>query len=672
MKSFRTSTLSILALGLLALGCNNSSTTTGTIATVFSGNVTGPDGEAVVGATIYLVSADAINQAPITNQDMRDDTSSDRDEPLEDAVRAFGNTFKRAVTAAGGAFTMGNIADGLYFVYVQPTGSEYLPGGSWCRESVAATGLRGNNSATVVMSSSPSATATYAGMSTCLTCHADKESEAGVAHRLGFTVPNTLSALQTTDEHPELFDGNAFFLAGNVFTDGTPVYISDPDWNRGFDKFITTMTDPTPGGGTLYAILWLWQDNADGKYYITFENKINLADPMSPAKREVKLNYGGGVKKQRSMIAWPGRNGLYPILQYQPDGDDSRFDRTRKQFRDYHFDFFWDNNGTEGLGTDDVIKDPSVSKNINLNCLGCHITGYTQQLDGVTGEVLCDGVEDPSGEYDIDGDGLINDLNIGCETCHGPGSEHVAAATSGRHIVAPAYLTPSREVMLCERCHDRLVGNGPFAHNDIPMDINGNFPAPGLSRQDFLASYVEITGAATKSYWPDDQHGKSHHLQTPGFIKSKHYRNGTTLLTCISCHDPHGGTGYERILLADPDAPSQPLCMPCHEKGIVDTATHTSKVIGVAHGNAVAKCTDCHMTKTAKTGSGTYGHLLGAPTGTNTDPGITYFENDITSHIMDVPRKTNAGVAGVLPGSAMPIPYTKACGTCHDPANLQF
>jgi hypothetical protein len=31
-----------------------------------------------------------------------------------------------------------------------------------------------------------------------------------------------------------------------------------------------------------------------------------------------------------------------------------------------------------------------------------------------------------------------------------------------------------------------------------------------------------------------------------------------------------------------------------------------------------------------------------------------------------VPRISNKGVKGVEPGKAMPIPYTHACGTCHE------
>ena len=40
--------------------------------------------------------------------------------------------------------------------------------------------------------------------------------------------------------------------------------------------------------------------------------------------------------------------------------------------------------------------------------------------------------------------------------------------------------------------------------------------------------------------------------------------------------------------------------------------------------------------------------------------------NDISSHLFDVPRKDNPAVKGVEPGKVMPIPYTNACGECHE------
>ena len=55
-----------------------------------------------------------------------------------------------------------------------------------------------------------------------------------------------------------------------------------------------------------------------------------------------------------------------------------------------------------------------------------------------------------------------------------------------------------------------------------------------------------------------------------------------------------------------------------------------------------------------------------------TGDGKNYWENDITSHLLIVPRKDNKHVKGIDPDKAMPIPYTNSCGiSCHDPKSLK-
>ncbi len=623
---------------------------------------------------VYLVPTTSVSTQEITAAGVLARTTVGFDEPLEDAVAASGTTFTRAMTGADGSYVIPVVPDGKYFVYVEPaaTDTEHLRGGSHCKQAADANALRATTR-NITVSSSPSATATYATMSTCLGCHAEYATEKTLAHRLGFRVPGVSSPLQDTSEHPEIDEGLAFFLSAAAHTGGTPVYMFDFDASRGFDKFKASLTNPDPMAtiGNVSAILWLWRDSTSLEYKITIDNVGNSSDPNDLTERVVKLTYGGAVRKQRYMIAWPGLNGLYPLLQYQETGDEDRFDRTRQVFRDYHLDFFWDQMGTPTVITDDVIKMPDITNNISRNCIGCHAAGYEQYTDGVTGEVLAHTLEDPNGEYDIDGNGFINDLNTGCENCHGPGSDHVAAAEA-RFIVSPEYLSPSRDNQLCGRCHNRQEGADPIG-KDHPLSATGEWPLPGISRAEFLASHVKptVNGPKASKFWPDFKHSKSHHQQYPDWVKSAHYRNDEQLMGCSDCHDMHGGTGFERALIADPHAPDSPLCMNCHGDEISSTAEHTMAVIGVAHGSAVAKCIDCHMNKTAKTGAGNFGALLSAPTGTSADSTETYFENDISSHVFDVPRKTNVGVEGVLPEKAMPVPYTQACAPCHDPSLIQ-
>ena len=96
------------------------------------------------------------------------------------------------------------------------------------------------------------------------------------------------------------------------------------------------------------------------------------------------------------------------------------------------------------------------------------------------------------------------------------------------------------------------------------------------------------------------------------------------------------------------------LCASCHAG--VAVKAHNAKAVGVEHDTI--RCVDCHATKTMQTGSG-------AP-GKKRADGKVYWMNDITSHLFDVPRKTNKAVKGVEPGRAMPIPFTNVCGECHD------
>lgn len=495
------------------------------------------------------------------------------------------------------------------------------------------------------------------GTSTCLTCHADKATQKTHAHRLGFRKPGVTSGLQDLSLHPGFDDGLAYFkdaTSSNFKTNGTSLWYYDYDSTRGFDKFKISTSSVAGAEVRVY----LWKDTADSKYKITMENLVN-----SEADRtfEVALTYGGAVHKQRYMLAIPDSSykGRYPFLQYQHEGDNFNYDRTRKVWRDYHMDQFW-NASTK------MFKYPDKKKNIESNCMACHVTGYRYFTDSSTGERLCDGVNDSNGAFDIDGDGNADEVNTGCEVCHGPGSEHVSA-NKAQSIVVPDCLSPSRENMLCGRCHNRVEGNDDLK-NDQPLNAAGEMPPPGISRKDFLANYTSRKGPALKSMWPDTNYSKSHHQQYNDLVKSKHYRNDERLVTCSNCHEPHGGTtSGVRDLKSDPRDGT--LCSQCH---VIDITKHQEEYTGSKMSAQFAQCTDCHYYKIAKSGAGTMGLLLGTPTGASSDENLVYWKNDISSHLTMVPGKFNKGVAGVTPGKAMPVPYVNRCGTCHDASKLKY
>jgi hypothetical protein len=146
------------------------------------------------------------------------------------------------------------------------------------------------------------------------------------------------------------------------------------------------------------------------------------------------------------------------------------------------------------------------------------------------------------------------------------------------------------------------------------------------------------------------------------------HRNDRILTVCSDCHGSHGEATHQHHLFSDPGDPNSPLCQTCHA---VDIVTHMDDKIGATMAGPSTLCVRCHMPLTAKTGAGRYGLLDGVPTGTAADDAITYFENDIASHLFLVPRKNHPSVAGITPAAAMPIPYTNSCGgPCHIPATI--
>jgi hypothetical protein len=89
----------------------------------------------------------------------------------------------------------------------------------------------------------------------------------------------------------------------------------------------------------------------------------------------------------------------------------------------------------------------TVGKNNHLDCVGCHVTGWQQ----------------PAGVCRIDK--TTGRAEVGCESCHGPGSLHAAApqkATLPRAVGAAT----------CTGCHDRE--NAPhFVYEDSVSKVVG-------------------------------------------------------------------------------------------------------------------------------------------------------------------------------------------------------
>ena len=269
----------------------------------------------------------------------------------------------------------------------------------------------------------------------------------------------------------------------------------------------------------------------------------------------------------------------------------------------------------------------------------------------------------PNGEADIDGDAVPNELNVGCETCHGAGSAHAKASNKLKAslIVSPGKLAAERATVICTQCHSRPQGT---MQTDPPINKANRMLTPGLSRNEYLVNHTTREDAAQGDLWADGVQSKARHQQGTALIRSKHCVNETQTLTCSSCHDTHGKSGLEHQLKLVVRDGKDSICASCHK---VDLKSLTTQTVGEPHADKIA-CVDCHMSKTTQTGAGA-GKGIDGPDGKN------YWMNDITSHLFEVPRIANKGVKGVKgvePGRAMPIPHTNACGAVrHESEKMQ-
>jgi hypothetical protein len=657
------------------------------------GGPTAEPGHPVAGATVHLVPVSAINTTTRMTASAiyaAPYPAEAYDEPLEDAIRLRGRDFPQAVTNAQGGFVIDPVPDGRFFVHVTPGAgdSEHLPGGDRSRRSYAASDLRGQ-SLTIELSSSPSSVARYMGSSSCLTCHKDQQHWQQTAHKLGWTVPGAPGKLQDFSRHLEVFQPLESFPEVDSYTRGTRLELGDYDAARGDDKFkLRAAGDALVPIDAPYLDVYLWRSSTDRKYYITMVNRLNPQDPNSPAHLEIKLLYGGAVHDQRYIVSVPkglaDRQSWYTVLRYNMTGRDNRLHRERRVWHDYKFWMWWSAGPDKAYGTaDDVLAAPPVNSNsVQTMCAGCHLTGWERYQDKATGQFLVRAVNDPNGEMNIDDDPQLDEINVGCESCHGPGSEHVTNAGRSRFIVNPRLLSAERSAVVCGICHDRRQGyGGPTIGYTQAISRDGALARPGISRHELITTFTDpvkkgptMRGPGREdNIWADDIHSSKPHQQYSDFLKSKMYRNDRILVACSDCHDLHGNSPNSRWLLHSAEDPGSQLCQRCHT---VDVGAHMEMKLNSRMRGAQTRCIDCHMPGTANTGgvAGDFGRMIRTPpyASAQDEEANTYWEGPLRSHVFDVPRKTNVAVDGVAPGRAMPIPYTAACGTCHAVNELPF
>lgn len=614
------------------------------------GRIFEPNGTIVPSGTIYLVPAsdvEALSATPIDLFASPDETAAlDNDEPIEDLIDDNGGSYEQATVEENGEYRFETLPEGSHFVVWFPASDDakHLPGGNNAGVSFSTASLIGMQM-NIRVSAQPSAQATYVGSSTCMVCHG-LESTTRTAHNVGLQVPGVRSNLQDIEPWPNFDDGLAEFDAStNLF-----FYDCDPGATN---PSKCKVDDQSPGAGVSFE-LRLRRDNSVplgvvGAYY------VDMVEGVNTERYDIVLTYGGALGKQQYLTRRENANGSlsYFVLpvQYNYEGNTSNDSPEDWPWRDYRSELWFDFGGA-------ALTQPDNAESFDNNCAGCHMTGYRLEGSDVAGWAA-HAVVDSDGAFDYDGDGRVELINTGCESCHGPGSEHLELSPRGSYIVSPGSLTPGRQAALCGSCHSRPLGIGA-GETGLPLSAENQMPPAGIRRADFALSYTSRVSGPPEAFFdvddPKSADARANYQQYSGHIRSKHYRNPTRLTSCTGCHSPHANSAD--IAAMDTSGNDNALCTTCHSPEanpeLYPLKAHVAAVTGVGSHNFFDDedflCTECHMVPTAKSGAAI--KQLSSP--------IQYYWNDVASHRMVMTRWTD-----VLVTPDRPLAFTNQCGSCH-------
>jgi predicted CXXCH cytochrome family protein len=196
----------------------------------------------------------------------------------------------------------------------------------------------------------------------------------------------------------------------------------------------------------------------------------------------------------------------------------------------------------------------------------------------------CDGCH--SVDYNIQTKKVV-EWNVGCERCHGPGSEHLDHPTRG-NILCPSRMNYVQANDTCIQCHSQgqpLKNPIEGKYYDWPVGYR-----VGLNLQDYWKLEEHTLGELSFTHFPDGTAHKNR-MQGNDFVQSVMYRRG---VTCFSCHDVHGTPNNAQLR-----KPVNEMCLTCHgpdsrngpRTGTIEEHTHHKD------GTPGSQCVDCHMPK---------------------------------------------------------------------------
>jgi predicted CXXCH cytochrome family protein len=234
----------------------------------------------------------------------------------------------------------------------------------------------------------------------------------------------------------------------------------------------------------------------------------------------------------------------------------------------------------EKIGHTDALHWTKPSQNWNFMCSECHSTGVRKNYDSASNRFGTSWSE----------------ISVGCETCHGQGSNHVAWAKA-KQSLWPFGKSHDETMGLLVRFTERLDASWSHEKNALtasrkvaPLPLRKEVETCGLCHarrgqisEDWIPgrwlSDTHTVSPLSRGLFHADGQMQDEVYNYGSFKQSKMFAAG---VTCSDCHDPHSG----KTRLSGDN-----VCLQCHAPDSFAVSSH--------HQHAAAtpppSCASCHM-----------------------------------------------------------------------------
>lgn len=281
---------------------------------------------------------------------------------------------------------------------------------------------------------------------------------------------------------------------------------------------------------------------------------------LGPGQGVMVETVGGTVTRYPMVQALGGKNVFYfltPLDQGRLQTLPLAYDVRKKEW----FDMAASGVRHAPAGATPAVHWKDWPYTFNTACHGCHVSQFATNYDPASGAYHSTWTEP----------------GINCETCHGPGQEHVRVCEAAPKDRPPKDLklirggrdfSHAQQNDLCAVCHAKAV------------PLTASF-APG----DRFFDHYDLVTYENPDFYPDGRDLGENYTQT-SWARSPCALSGQ--LDCMHCHTSSG-----RYKFADP-AKANEACNPCHAKRVAEASAHTHHPEG-SPGN---RCVSCHMPMT--------------------------------------------------------------------------